>query len=73
MHGVGRKEDACGLLADDRLLASLEAVLYRRCRLGGGSVGDVDDHVPVVLLAGRRNPERALVDDADREGGLSLE
>jgi hypothetical protein len=40
---------------------------------GRGSAGDIDDHVPVVLLAGSRNPERALVDDANREGGLSLE
>lgn len=61
------------LLADDRLLVPLEAVVYRRCRRGRGSVGDVDDHVPVVLLAGSRNPKRALVDDANREGGLSLE
>lgn len=51
---------------------------WRRSSTGGAqgegeSVGDVDYHVPVVLLAGIRNPERALVDDACREGCLSLE
>jgi hypothetical protein len=73
VHAVGRIERAFGLLADDRLLAPLETFLYRGADGEGESVGDADYHAPVVLLAGSRNPERALVDDAYREGCLTLE
>jgi hypothetical protein len=38
-----------------------------------GSVGDVEDHVPVTLFAGDPDPERAHFADADGQGGLAFE
>jgi hypothetical protein len=45
----------------------------RRAAGDRGSVGDVEDDVTVTVVADDPHPERALLPNADGDGGLPLE